>query len=167
MMRPARPAAALQALSRPFGRTLKPRGKTLRMTATEIARASGLSDAAWYLMENLTLSEVEFDAAFLEVMARLKHEDPVQYKALADRARSDPDFCRILRRTMLDAMVAINYAALIDDDDTFAQMLEWADLACRDPQATPVVAVTVRMLGAHLESPRAEHVLEVMGGRAA
>lgn len=120
------------------------------------------SMAARYLLESMTLSEAELDGAFLETMGRLKRHDPAQYQSLARLARRDPGYRLLLRRTLLDAIIAVQLAALIEEDDLFELTLENMNFRCRHHDAMAVVETVMLMFASDENESRLGFILAVM-----
>lgn len=120
------------------------------------------SMASRYLLESMTLSEAELDGAFLETMGRLKRHDPVQYQSLARLARRDPGYRLLLRRTLLDAIIAVQLAALIEENDLFELTLENMNFRCRHHDAMAVVETVILMFASDENESRLGYILAVM-----
>lgn len=120
------------------------------------------SMAARYLLESMTLSEAELDGAFLETMGRLKRHDPMQYQTLARHARRDPGYRLLLRRTLLDAIIAVQLAALIEEDDLFELTLENMNFRCRHQDAMAVVETVILMFATNENENRLGYIFAVM-----
>lgn len=120
------------------------------------------SMAARYLFESMTLSEAELDGAFLETMGRLKRHDPMHYQTLARHARRDPGYRLLLRRTLLDAIIATQLAALIEEDDLFEMTLENMNFRCRHQDAMAVVETVILMFATDENENRLGYIFAVM-----
>lgn len=75
-----------------------------------------------HIFENLVLSEIELDAAFIELMTKMKDLDYAVYTQAARMARKQPAILAGWKLVMLDVMLAAAAGRLIEDDQTFREM---------------------------------------------
>lgn len=75
-----------------------------------------------HIFENLVLSEIELDAAFIELMTKMKDLDYAVYTQAARMARKQPAIIAGWKLIMLDIMLAAAAGRLIEDDQTFREM---------------------------------------------
>jgi len=120
------------------------------------------SSAARYLLESMSVTEAELDGAFLEAMSRLKRHDPIRYQELAKQARRDPRFRLLLRRTLLDAIIAIQLSAMIEDQDLFELTLENMNFRCSHHDAMAVVEIAILMFANAENEDRLGFIMAVM-----
>lgn len=135
---------------------------TEQRTAGRTPPMQPASMAARYLLESMTLSEAELDGAFVETMGRLKRHDPLQYQVLARHARQDPGYRLLLRRTLLDAIIAVQLAAMIEEDALFELTLENMGFRCRHQDAIVVVETVILMFATDENENRLGYILAVM-----
>lgn len=120
------------------------------------------SAAARYLLESMSVTEAELDGAFLEAMSRLKRHDPLRYQGLAQQARRDPRFRLLLRRTLLDAIIAIQLSSMIEDSALFEYTLENMNVRCRHHDAMAVVEVVLLMFANSENEDRLGFIMAIM-----